>query len=227
MKRTRLTAIILKAVELIGSTRRQVLFADAFSRISCQRGMLFGADARIALVIFGVLATTATVISFGRLNQAEGGSLIKELQAVETAIQQYQNDLGSFMMFTIDGSNGTRDFGALYQSDDILGSYAARWAGPYYTAESNTHPQYGDFTITYGQADRTSACAMGTECYIWINLSDVSSKAWILVNSYYDEQGGASPETPGTEHTNGRIRASSNITDPRDLYFRSLRKQRQ
>lgn len=195
---------------------------NIWNLVNNSRGALFGMDARIAMAIFASITVVIGYFSFGKINSAKDSALLKELTAIHNSIQNYQTDMTTFYQFTIDTSNGTNDFIALYDSSTILANYQGNWNGPYYSAISPNHHVYGSFTLTYAQADR-SACLSSTDCYVWIGLTQVDQEMWEAVNSFVDEQWGSAPEVAG--HTIGKVQADG-TTDPRTLFYRSVPRKR-
>lgn len=182
---------------------------------------MFGIDARVAVFIFLTLSTIVGTVGLMRITAVKHSALIKELSALEEAFNIYQTDMGVFMRYTINGgSDGVKDFEILWDKTDVASGFRKYWNGPYYSHESLVHDTYGTFSISYAQADRSTACTHSTACYAWINLTDVPAATWAKVNSYFDESLGSAPETPGSLHDSGRVHASSAVADPRTLYFR-------
>ena len=191
--------------------------------VSGQKGAMFGLDARIALAIFAALSVIAGYLGISKLETAHKAAFLKEIMAYEDAITQMQTDFGVFYEFAIDNSDGVHDFNAIETStDNVKSNFLTKWHGPYIEGIRQDHPQYGSFTLTYGQDDYTSACTYNTTCYVWINLTNVPDELWQWVNKVVDEQNGSAPETnPSTE---GRIQADV-TTGTRTLYYRTNAKR--
>jgi type II secretory pathway pseudopilin PulG len=190
--------------------------------IRSNKGALFGMDARIAMAIFASISVAIGYFAFGKIDMAKNSALLRELNAIHDAIQDYQSDMGTFYQFTIATSNGSNDFIALYDSSTISANFQGLWNGPYYQASSTSHLTYGSFTITYGQDDR-SACTGSSECHAWITITQIPQKIWNEVNAFADENGGSTPEVNG--HTIGRVQANA-LTNPRTLYYKSVSRKR-
>lgn len=189
-----------------------------------QRGALFGMDARIAMAIFASMTVVIGYFAFGKIDMAKNSALLRELEAVHSAIQDYQTDMGTFYQFTVNASNGANDFAALYDVNYVAPGFQKYWNGPYYSPPTNTHPVYGSFTITYGQADHTAACTSTSDCFSWIGLSNVPEKIWTNVNSFVDEAWGSTPEGPSS-FSIGNVQADNN-TNPRTLFYKSVSRKK-
>ena len=189
-----------------------------------QCGALFGLDARIALMIFGILALVTGYVAFGRIEIARQAALVGELQAFDMAFLQYQKDMGTFYMFTLDkaadDNDSSEDLTALWDKTKVKSGFQARWNGPYLSRETRKSKEYGLFSLFYAQADRLNYCAVESECAIWLSLANVPAKRWEEVNRIIDEGGGKYPEgEAGDEITKGRVQADG-ASDPRMLFFR-------
>lgn len=192
--------------------------------ITNNKGALFGMDARIAMAIFASISIIMGYFSFGKINMAKDSALISELEAITSAMQNYQTDMGTFYQFTINTVDGFNGFEALYNINAVNTGYQKNWNGPYYTITSNSHHAYGDFSISYSQADRT-ACTSSSDCYAWIELTGIKQVMWDRINSFVDEGLGNTPEPNGQQTTTGKIRANA-TTDPRTLYYRSIKRKK-
>lgn len=183
-----------------------------------QRGALFGLDARIALAIFGLISIVAGYYSLSKLTTARYTAFLKELLNYESAILQIQTDLGVFYQFTIDGSDGIKDFNAIEDGTNILSRYTAKWNGPYIDGIARNHPLYGTYTINYRQANYADTCNISNDCYVWLTIDSIPENVFAFLNKYFDEDNGLMLETTPT--ATGRIQANG-ITDPRTLRFRT------
>lgn len=176
-----------------------------------QRGAMFGLDARLALAIFGIMAVVAGYISFGRIGVAKQTALIGELQAFEHAFMQYQSDMGTFYLFTldknIDDTNSAEDLAALWDETKVKPNFRKNWHGPYLNRENRRSREYGSFGVFYAQDDRQNYCTAESECAIWLSLSRVPAERWNEVNKIVDEAGGKVPEPIGEQIQTGRIQA--------------------
>lgn len=190
-----------------------------------QSGALFGLDARLAIGVFALLAVIAGYVAFGRVNTARDTALLADLQAFEQAIGEYQTDMGTFYLFTLnkqaDDSGGAHDLEALWDIDKVLPGFQPHWHGPYLHRESRKHRQFGRFSVFYAQGDRINYCSTDSDCFVWLTLSDVPADKWATVNRLIDEGGGAYHEKPGEEGKVGRVQ-SDGETDPRMLIYRTV-----
>jgi type II secretory pathway pseudopilin PulG len=188
-----------------------------------QRGAMFGLDARVALMIFGILAVIAGYVGFGRIESAKQVALVAELQAFEMAIANYQADLGTFMLFTldkpIDDTNSAEDIAALWDITKVKENFRKRWNGPYIAREDRKSREYGNYGVFYSQSDRQNYCTAQSECAIWLTLNRVPAACWREVNQIIDEAGGKHPEPPGEDISSGRIQTDA-PTATRSLFYR-------
>lgn len=194
-----------------------------------QSGAMFGLDARLAMLVFAVLAVVAGYVAFGRILIAKQAVLIGELQAYEHALQQYQTDMGTFYLFTLDkpadDTSSIDDIKALWDVNYVKPAFRPRWNGPYLTVTSRRNRTYGNYSLFYAQGDRKNVCATDSDCFVWLGLSQVPAKMWDDVNAYFDEGGSRFPEGANLDITTGRLQADSN-SDPRTLLFRTIERQR-
>ncbi|MCA3243707.1 MAG: hypothetical protein INF43_00175 [Alphaproteobacteria bacterium] len=175
-----------------------------------QRGALFGLDARLALVVFGVVVLIAGYTAFGRLVSAKQVALVGELQGLEQALAHYQADLGTFFPFTlnkgIDDPESAEDLAALWDVSRVAPGFQARWNGPYVARETLQSRQYGRYGLFYAQANR-EPCTETTDCLLWLTLSRVPAAEWAEVNRLLDEAGGKYPEKADEVTLQGRVQA--------------------
>lgn len=175
-----------------------------------QRGALFGLDARLALVVFGVVVLIAGYTAFGRLTTAKETALIGELQGLEQALTHYQADMGTFFPFTlnkgVDDPESAEDLAALWDQSRLLPGFQARWNGPYVARETLKSRTYGSYGLFYAQANR-EPCTEAIDCKLWLSLSRVPAAEWASVNQLLDEGGGKYPEKAEETTTAGRVQA--------------------
>lgn len=193
-----------------------------FTLLSNQKGVLFGMDARVALVVFSVLVTAAIPVAYNEIKKARVSALIKELTAVEEALEQYKVDMGTFMPFSLSAQNPQSAMAALWKQTNLLPTFQAHWQGPYMTLDNTQHTSYGTWGLEF-RNENYSPCSRDfrQNCYVWITLSDVNEEIWLGANSYFDEASGEKPEAAGELHTKGKFRADVGA-GVRTLYMRSV-----
>ncbi len=176
-----------------------------------QSGAMFGIDARIALVVFGLLAGVAGYVAFGRLETAKQAALLGELQGLELAVQNLSADMGTFYPFALnksaDDPDSAQDLTALWDKSSILPGLQARWNGPYVARESLRSQLYGTWGVFYAQANHTEACTETAHCHVWLSLTEVPPQRWAEVNAALDEGGGKYPESAAAAGNAGRVQA--------------------
>ncbi len=187
---------------------------------------MFGLDARLAMMIFSILAIVSGYVAFGRIGMARNAALAGEVEAITQALTQYQTDMGTFYLFTLNKApnddSSLEDLSALWNPDMVKTGFRNRWNGPYVNFETRRHRTYGNWSIFYAQSDRMNYCTTDSDCFIWLSLSKVPAKAWNEVNAYYDEP--SVREKEATPTTSGRIQ-SDGTTDPRLLIVRTIERQ--
>lgn len=187
-----------------------------------QRGAMFGLDARLALMVFAAMAVIAGFYGASRINTAKDAALIRELEAIDHALQEYQSSMGVFYLFTIEGEpDGRKDFKALWDKKNVKKGYHPYWHGPYINFQSRQHKKFGRYSLGYVQSDKQNLCTTQSDCYVWVVLTDVPADTWEAVNRFYDEGNGTMPEPPGQATTLGRIQADTD-GETRTLFFRSI-----
>ena len=184
---------------------------------------MFGLDARLAMVVFAVMATVAGYVGFGRIGMAKTAVLIREIEGFEHALKSYQTDMGTFYLFTlnkpVNDNSSLEDLTALWNRDMVKTGFQNRWHGPYMTLESRKSRNYGNWSLFYAQGDRRNYCATDSDCFVWLSLSRVPAKTWEEINDYYDTAGGSVKETEPT--TSGKVQ-SDGATDPRTLIIKTI-----
>lgn len=200
------------------------------SALHSQSGMMFGLDARLAMLIFALLAVVAGYVGFGRIAIARQAALVGELQAYEQALEHYQADMGTFYLFTlnkpVNDDSSIEDIRALWDVSMVKPGFQGHWNGPYFTTETRKSRNYGNYSIFYAQKDRRNYCTTDSDCYIWLSLTQVPEKIWKQVNAYVDEANGAAPENPGDDISSGKVQADA-PTDPRTLIYRTIERPQQ
>ena len=186
---------------------------------------MFGLDARLAMMIFGIMATVAGYVAFGRIAIAKDAALIKEINAFNEGLARYQTDMGTFYLFTLDkptnDNSSLDDITALWDRDRVKQGFRNLWQGPYVTFTSRKSRNFGNWSIFYAQGDRKNYCTTDSDCFIWLSLSQLPAKNWKEINSYYDEASGGAKEQPADAITSGRVQSDGD-TDPRTLIFRAI-----
>lgn len=184
-----------------------------------QRGAMFGMDARVALAIFGTLALIGGYTMIGRIDTARTGKFIKELSTISEGLAALQTDTGR--MPSLDWTSPTDIFEVVCQDPGI-----AKWNGPY-VSDCDSSENLGDRIIPPGggawssaalQNDRTTACAYGENCYVWLSVNNFPEDTFITINDVIDENGGTDAET--TPASEGRVRFTGAGTGT--LHFRAF-----
>lgn len=190
---------------------------------------MFGLDARLAMLVFSLLAVVAGYVAFGRIAIAKQAVLIGELQAYEQALQRYQTDMGTFFLFTldkpVDDTSSVEDLTALWDVSKVKPAFRPRWNGPYMNVTSRRNRAYGNYSVFYAQSNRKDYCTTESDCFVWLGLSQVPAEMWQQVNSHFDEGGGRYPEGANLDITTGRVQADSSA-NPRTLLFRTIERPR-
>ncbi len=192
---------------------------------SSQRGALFGLDARIALGIFAVMAVIATVVAYGRITTAKQVALVAELTAIDNALLNYQTDMGTFFLFTLnkepDDTSSLDDITALWNPEMVKEGFRKNWNGPYLMRETRRSREFGNYSFFYAQPDRKNYCTTTSACHVWVSLTGVPAEMWDKVNTIFDEAGGKQREEKGETLSTGRVQADA-ATSPRALFFRGI-----
>lgn len=161
-----------------------------FSPNRCQRGAMFGLDARIALAIFAGLTIIAGAALFSALTRTKAVALLADMNEVLKGAEQYSVDTGRNLA-ALTAPAATLNFGGLF-----LSFSTPNWRGPYTNYDRgaldldwmgsgiNTveHPRYGVMVLTaftdaaWGSTtESTFDCNApeGPECYVWVKVSAV------------------------------------------------------
>lgn len=190
-----------------------------------QNGAMFGLDARIAMAIFSALIVVVGYVGFGRIQTARQAALVADVDAIENALTNYQADLGTFYMFTLEKSydtgDTTEDITALWDKSKVKQGFQGRWNGPYLHRTSRARPPYGLFSVSYATEDRDTECTSQTKCYVWLSLTKVPAEVWGAVDNYYDDTGSQTPETETARIRTGKVQADTE-GQTRTLYVRTV-----
>jgi hypothetical protein len=193
--------------------------------IKNQQGAIFGVDARIAIAIFALLSVTAGNFALGKLEKVRNGAILKELQNIDFAMQQFQTDMGVFYGHAIGENNGLDDFKALYQQDVLKRNFKKLWNGPYIDEETNIHSILGRYYIAYYKDDM-SPCETKGECFTFIAVTETPLEAWTFINTYKDESLGTEVEKETTKHLTGKVRSLNLNSEKVTLLYKSVSRKR-
>ena len=179
-----------------------------------QKGAMFGLDARIALAIFGILSAGAGTMIFGIIAESRATALTRELDSVEQAYTNFVFDTGiNTSTFTdlTDESNSTNG-----------------WDGPYFTAISDNHVQYGTYALVEGLTTdatdpSTNACAAPpADCFIWVSLTEIPDQTALDIQEKMD---GKNTIVGGTDNNNdGKFRILT-VAGGQDTIFYRIAKR--
>jgi len=194
-----------------------------FAIFKNQRGALFGLDARVALLIFISLSIVAGYAGFSRISTAKETALAKEMKAIDQAFTQLQVDMGTFLMFALNNPIDAKNFAVLWDKFYLKPAFRKHWNGPYYTDQHLWHKEYGGYSIHFAQGDHSSGCISTSQCYVWIELTEVPYDVWNSLNGLVDESLGDIPEPTGERHIRGVIQADG-ATDIVNLFYRSAKR---
>ena len=187
-----------------------------------QRGAMFGLDARIALAIFGTLAIVSGYVGISKFQTAKDAAFMKELFAVEEAMELMQTDLGVFYDFAMASGNTPQEkLLALNDVSYINPKYQSRWNGPYLEGlEQPNRYTNTDYRLFSTQVDLSTGCNISNACYMMIVLGGVPGSLWDRINRMVDENNGSAIEaSPVAE---GRVRSGSALgADPKQLLYRT------
>ncbi len=201
-----------------------------FHALINQRGALFGFDARMALMIFGVMSLVVGFYSIGRIKIAKNAALIKELETLDSALQHYQSDMGVFFLFTYnteeeENTQTHKSLNVLWDKSKLREGFKPLWNGPYTHRNTRHHRTFGSFSVSFAQANLEDICTTTSDCYAWITLTKVPVKVWQEVNSYVDEAGGDQREPIHKAEKSGRVHAQTvDGEDTRTLFYRSVKR---
>ena len=193
-----------------------------FYTLKKQKGVLFGADARIALAIFAMLsiASVATLYNSNKKTQANG--LIQELHTIQTAYQSFVADtvydLTSYSTNTY--YYNIKELLTLTRDSEV--PYTLRYRGPYLSYEegldatSITLNQSSiiakivsrSYTNSWLTANRTEKCS-DTDCFKWIMLENIDAAEAESIDFTMDNT---------SDHDSGKIRLVAN-GDNYDVYY--------
>ncbi len=184
-----------------------------------QRGALFGLDARIALMVFSVLAIVAGAAMVLNLNESRAKGLAAELVDTARAVENFHHDLQTDIFMALNEPTEARAFQALYDNSVVqeAGNLRGRWNGPYVRTASNRHPTYGTQSLQKRGPDHTKPCDAETLCFLWLVYDEVPTAVVREVNELLDGKAEATAEVAG------RLQWSQTEDAHQLLYFRATK----
>ncbi|HAG53075.1 MAG TPA: hypothetical protein DCL21_04740 [Alphaproteobacteria bacterium] len=170
---------------------------------SLKKGAMFGLDARIALVIFGLVGLITSASLIHTIKETKSGLIIYELSQIKKAVEVYEIDTDSELPFVS---------ASIFNIGELVNSSVKGWKGPYLEykqqagVDSNRYfltEDAGRFSI-FQAKDRAAAavsdtpyvaCDASSACYIWVLFEPVSgvklSTAYQdLLDKEYDDKDG-------------------------------------
>lgn len=194
---------------------------EIFKVIKSSKGMLFGLDARIAILIFAVISTMIGYLSYGKVEQARYAAILKDLESIDKAYERLVADMGTFPKYALNQtSNGYIDTDMLFSDEVIKNGLKKYWSGPYLTL---AHPE--NYHVEYAQGDSGLSCYTKTDCYLWIVQEGLTEDIWKFINAYVDENYGETPEFEGNKHLVGRIQGREE-NGLWNIYYRSIKRKK-
>lgn len=184
--------------------------------LQCQKGAIFGLDARISLVIFSGLTIIAGITLSSRISSITGSALVDETKKIGLAIEGLHLDLKTDIYKALDNPNEENAFASLYTDETLNpGKPRSRWLGPYVDFRSNKHPSYGNMAVHKRGESHEEICRAGDICYLWLTMDRVPVNSLSYVNKAYDGEHEDLPEI------RGRIQwDKGNIEDHHILWYR-------
>ncbi len=185
---------------------------------TCQRGALFGLDARIAIGIFSILsvvAGTAGVMSVGSI-RAHGFS--KELEETARAIEGMQYDLKVGVHYATYTGGDEDAYRALYDKGSLKmdAKLQARWLGPYVQNRSTVHPVYGKIRLLRREdQNHRNTCGIGMVCSLWLTFDQTPPNVTRELNKIFD------PREETDAANSGRLQWDVNPDNTNTLWFRA------
>jgi hypothetical protein len=186
---------------------------------SAQCGALFGLDARIALMVFSVLAIVAGAAMVLNLNESRAKGLAAELVDTVKALENIHHDLQTDLFLSLSEPSEARAFQALHDNSVVreADNLRGRWNGPYIRAASNRHPTYGTMSLQKRGPDHSKACDTETLCFLWLVYDAVPLQIGHEVNEIIDGR-----SEPNAE-SSGRVQWSQQEDGKLMLYFRATK----
>jgi len=152
-------------------------------KVNMKKGAMFGLDARIALVIFGLVGLVAATNLGMALKDSNTGLIIYELSQIKKAIESYEIDTDSELPFVS---------GSIFNIGELVNSSVTGWKGPYlqYAQEPGVNSNRYFVTTSYGKfsvfqaKDRAATvvsdspyinCDASSKCYLWVLFESYSS----------------------------------------------------
>tara|TARA_R110000868_G_scaffold190862_2_gene434967 strand:+ start:31703 stop:32257 length:555 start_codon:yes stop_codon:yes gene_type:complete len=180
-------------------------------------------DARISIAIFAALSVTAGYYALGKIEDIRNSSIIQELQSIDTALKEFQTDMGVFYKQAIANVDSLDDFKALYNADYVNLDYKRLWNGPYINEETTNHNLLGSYYLAYYRDDM-SPCQSKGDCHVFIAITETPDEVWHYINDYIDGAGGSHLENEEKAYITGKVRATT-PKGTRTLLYKSVSKK--
>ena len=171
------------------------------------KGAMFGLDARIALAIFGALSVISGAALYSAIQNSKATAIVTEMREVAKAFEAYYLDTGIDLERVATSGNDLHRRKVVGLVED---TGAAGWAGPYLSYEANGvgflhHPTYSYFSIVstsdvdWGLDNATAPswydsdalCSSSIQCYLWVQLTGISTELHDKVDEIVDGSDGA------------------------------------
>ena len=184
---------------------------------------MFGLDARIAMAIFAILAVVVGYNAFSRINLAQDAVLVQEITGLDQALRQYQADMGTFFLFTLNKppteTSSVDDLTALWDINQVKPNFRQRWHGPYFSNETRQSRHFGTYAVFYAQPDRQNPCTTESACLVWLSLNRVPAQIYDNLEKIIDPT--PAKQTNDNAINTGRLQADAD-SNPRMLFFQSV-----
>jgi type II secretory pathway pseudopilin PulG len=166
-----------------------------------QSAVMFGLDARIAIVIMGILGAIVSYYGSDKINDAQDTAILQQINSVRTAFLATMADNGGISLssditsINADGLNsGAVDSTGLYKGKQ---NYSYIQSPTFGASNSQIQTPLGNIDVmpsvyssdvSTGAVEKTADCPVAnSQCYYWLRLDNVPNEYYPLIEDYYDQ----------------------------------------
>lgn len=157
------------------------------------KAAIFGLDARIALMTFGILSVVSMAFLHSAMEESEAVAFLAEMEEIGKAFQSFSFDTKEFLLRNNDTDNTISDYYMFKVKNLVqnIDSYE-NWKGAYISYIPNSdaslnHRKYKDVMLlalnnkswggAVGNWSPAGYCSAGEKCYLWVLINGVPSES--------------------------------------------------
>lgn len=151
-----------------------------------KKAAMFGLDARITLMIFGIISIIVSANIYRVLTEINVDKILAESSSIGSAVDSYHKTMNKSIFDTLTGSLSADDkekaaFTALYKNENVIAPFNDKWKGPYIKVKYNNGLE--PFLNTEYRLLRLAKNASTTcnnintnPCYVFLKFKDITTE---------------------------------------------------